>query len=110
MELKQEVLDAIASKKFIYATHFNKRKNERNLQQIDIFSAIKDGQVIEHIEAINLGEKYLIYAEQNGKIFHVSLAYNNNTVSFITTYVPNADPGHENDFKSDLKTRNKPYL
>lgn len=98
------------TKNCFYSKHFNKRLNERGLQYIDVFDAVKNGEIIEFVEAYGKGEKYLIYAKQKETIFHLSVAYNAGTIVFLTAYVPNTGEGHENDFMSDLKTRNKKHL
>lgn len=100
MELPKCLLELINEKSYLFSKHFTQRQLDRNLRTIDIQAALKNGQVIEHIERLNQGHKYVIYAEENNLYFHIVLLYCNNNIVLKTIYVP--DRMH---FQNDLKTR-----
>lgn len=88
----------------LYSNHFNKRRIERDLMDVDIEEALSNGLVIEHVARFEQGEKFLVHCNQKNKVFHIALVYNNDTLFIKTIYIPN-DPNEIIKFKSDLKTR-----
>lgn len=103
MKITTEIEKMISENKFVYSKHFYTRQTERNLREINVKDAILSGQVIQHTESINRGNKYIIYNEQNNICFHIILIFNNNSIVLKTIYIPNTDI-----FKPDLKTRKAP--
>lgn len=106
MQLKPDILTLINTRQYIYDPHFYERRTERKLYDIDVDNALKNGEVIEHVESYERGDSYIVFCNQQEKVFHIIIKYNNNALLLKTIYVPNG-PGYENKFKEDLKTRNK---
>lgn len=106
MTLPQTIRQLFEDGKFIYSRHFYDRQVDRNVRTIDVVNSVLTGQVIEHIESYGRGHKFIVHNTCNNITHHIVFAFNNNTLTLITIYIPNS-VGYENTFLSDLKTRNK---
>ncbi len=97
----ETIREYISKRKVDWTKHCLNRLNQRNIQIIDVKTAITTGKIIEYYYDDYPYPSCLILGyDQNNKVIHVVCGMSENIVHMVTAYYPNTSK-----WESDMKTR-----
>ena len=97
----ESIREYITKRKVDWTKHCLNRLNQRNIQIIDVKTAIITGKIIEfYYDDYPYPSCLILGYDQNNKVIHVVCGMSENIVHMVTAYYPNT-----NKWESDMKTR-----